>query len=149
MEKYFGVGFCFCIIVNIWLWIDRWRGEKMWSRGWRWSMSTCKKPTAALRKRWELFDFILFVSKYSRLRLFCCFFTVFFDKLNVMRALSLDKSNGEGTRSDEDALENQSIRGMVYIITLSLSLFISLFICNIFLCFTAGHQAWNYHQSRT
>lgn len=122
MEKYFGVGFCFCIIVNIWLWIDRWRGEKMWSRGWRWSMSTCKKPTAALRKRWELFDFILFVSKYSRLKLFCCFFTVFFDKLNVMRALSLDKSNGEGTRSDEDALENQSIRGMVYIITLSLSL---------------------------
>lgn len=44
-----------------------------------------------------------------------------------MRALSLDKSNGEGTRSDEDALENQSIRGMVYIITLTLSLSLSLF----------------------
>lgn len=49
-----------------------------------------------------------------------------------MRALSLDKSNGEGTRSDEDALENQSIRGMVYIITLSLSFSVSLL--SLFLC---------------
>lgn len=94
--------------------------------------------------------FYLICFKVFKIKIVLLFFLLFFfDKFNVMRALSLDKSNGEGTRSDEDALENQSIRGMVYIITLSLSLFISLFLCNIFLCFTAGHQAWNYHQSRT
>lgn len=106
MEKYFGVGFCFCIIVNIWFWIDRLGGEKMWLRGWRWSMLICKKLIVVLRKRWELFDFILFVLKYLRLKLFCCFFIVFFDKLNVMRVLFLDKLNGEGIRLDEDVFEN-------------------------------------------